>query len=164
MKSLALTLLIATAGVSCIGCGPDIRVGTYDSRAVACAFYRSGVNNQRLEDLKARLEEAQSAGNAEEAQRLKALPGQWQDLAHKQVFSDAPIPGIIERIADKLPEIQEKSGVDKIVDKRRNWNLLAPRIDVTDAMVDLFNPTDDTRKVISGLVKHPPVWGPIHKH
>ena len=164
MKSLTLTLLIATAGVSCIGCGPEIRVGTYDSRAVACAFYRSEANSQRLEDLKARLKEAQSAGNAEEARRLRILPGQWQELAHKQVFSDAPIPGVIERIADKLPKIQEKTGVDKIVDKRRYSNLCAHRIDVTDAMVDLFDPTDDTRKVISELVKHPPVRGPIHKH
>jgi hypothetical protein len=131
---------------------------------VACAFYRSKANDQRLADLKARLKEAQSAGNAEETQRLKALPGQWQDLAHKQVFSDAPIPGIIERIADRLPKIQEDAGVDKIVDKRRNWSLFAPRVDVTDAMVDLLNPTDDTRKVISSLVKHPPARGPITKH
>jgi len=164
MKSLTLTLLTVIVGISSTGCGPEIRVGTYDSRAVACAFYRSKANNQRLADLKARLKQAESAGNAEEAQRLKALPGQWQDLAHKQVFSDAPIPDIVERIADKLPKIQEDAGVDKIVDKRRNWNLFARRVDVTDAMVDLFNPTDDTREVISRLVKHPPVRGPIPKH
>jgi len=164
MKSLTLTLLIATAGVSCIGCGPEIRVGTYDSRAVACAFYRSEAFNQRLEDLKARLKEARAAGNTKEVQRIKALPPQWQRLAHQQGFGDAPIPGIIERIADKLPKIQEKAGVDKIVDKRRNRDLFAPRVDVTDAMVDLFNPTDETRKVISELIKHPPVRGPMHKH
>ena len=72
-----------------------VRVGTYDSRAIAIAFYRSPAFANWLADLKAKHEKAKAEGNQERAAELEAEGQASQQLAHKRGFSTAPVDVIL---------------------------------------------------------------------
>jgi len=152
MKWLRFTVFFVVLAGLCEGCGPKYRVGTYDSRAIALAYGRSKMHNDRLDGLLARLKRAEASGAVAEVARLKAIPGKWQERIHSQVFGDAPIPDIIELIDDKLSAIRRQAGVRELADKRRYspWRP-TQQIDVTDAIVDLFDPSEQTRTYIRQL-------------
>lgn len=61
---------------------PKVRVGTYDSRAIAVAFVGSEVFNKYLKDLKAKHDEAQAAGDKK---RIAELEAEWQRLDGENV-------------------------------------------------------------------------------
>lgn len=136
-----------------------VRLGTFDSRAVATAYYRSKTFAQRLADLNTEHEEAKSAGKAELAQQLEARGRQWQDLAHQQSFAARSLGRILNEIKGQLPTISKSAEVDIIVSK---WDVTYQRpginvVDVTDHMVRLFDPDEDTLKVIQELRKQQPI-------
>jgi len=152
MKSLRVTVFLTCLAALCGGCSPTVRVGTYDSRAVALAYGRSKLHDAHLDDLDERLENAFAAGDAAEVARLRAVEDRWQNRLHGQVFGETPIPDIIQLIADKLPAIKRRAGVRKIAARRRSrgW-LFTERVDVTGALVDLFDPSEQTRTYIRQL-------------
>ena len=145
------------------------KVGIYDSRAVAMAYYRSGEFANVLKDLHAELKEAKKQGNETRVAELNAKGPALQAQAHQQGFGNAPIDEIIQRIEKELPQIAEKAGVGLIISK---WNLDyqasdASFVDVTDLMVKPFSPTKETWIVIKDIQKKDPVPLDVlkdHKH
>jgi hypothetical protein len=177
MKQLAIFTVVgivaALLGISAIGADPaakepapaakPIRVGTFDSRAVALAyyrkFYRSPEFTARLSKLRDEHDKAKAAGNLEKAKKLEAEGRGEQAHSHSQVFGSAPIDEILAKIKDKLPEIAKQAGVDLIVSK---WTLAyrspdAQFVDVTEPMVQLFQPDEQTLKIIREIPNHPPL-------
>ena len=146
-----------------------VKVGIYDSRAIAMAYFRSEEFSNVMKGLHKELQEAQEQGNESRVAELNAQGPALQAKAHQQGFGNAPIDDIIQRIKKELPQIAEKAGVDLIVSK---WNLdfQAPGakfIDVTDLMVKPFSPTKETLKVIKDIQKQDPVPLEVlkeHKH
>lgn len=92
--------------------GSKILVGTFDSRAVAIAYYRTETHANYINDLKAERAKAKAAGDEERVKELSAKGKAWQELANKQGFSTWPVDDILETIKGKLPEIAEQAGVD----------------------------------------------------
>lgn len=136
-----------------------VRLGAFDSRAVATAYYRSETFAELLADLHAKRDKAKAAGKTELAEKLEARGRTWQDLAHKQGFAARPIGRILNEIRGELPKIAQTAEVDIIVSK---WDLTYQRpgtklVDVTDHMVRLFDPDEETLKVIQDLRKKEPV-------
>jgi len=136
-----------------------VRVGTFDSRAIAIAYYSSEAHDDYVENLIAERKKAKEAGDEERAKELEKEGGTSQELAHKQGFSTYPVDDILEKIKDKIPEIAKKAGVDVIVSK---WNLTFQRkgikfIDVTEALVKCFNPDFDMLEMLKEIEKQPPV-------
>jgi hypothetical protein len=149
----------AMAGSQEKGSAAPVRLGIYDSRIVALAYGRSTEFEAHIKDMINRLEKAKAEGDEETVAKLKAEGPALQDQMHHQVFGNAPIPGIIERIEDRLPDIAREAGVDMIVCK---WDVAfqndaAQPVDVTMAMVALFNPTPETLKHAEQLKTQPPV-------
>jgi hypothetical protein len=140
--------------------GSTVVVGTFDSRALAMAYYKSEAHAQYVKDLKAQHEKAKAAGDEDRVKELSAEGEASQELAHKQGFSTWPVDDILEKIKGKIPEIAEQAGVDIIVSK---WDIVHKRadvefIDVTVLMVQPFNPDEETLKLIEEeLPKHDPV-------
>lgn len=115
------------------------RVGVYDSRAVAYAHF---VHPEHQAALKRRMAEARAAKAAGDTARYRDLEKQIvaeQKQMHLQVFSTAPIPETMARLAERLPEIQREAAVARIVSKwdERALRGVAPadRIDVTELLV-----------------------------
>jgi hypothetical protein len=140
-----------------------LRVGTFDSRAVALAFYRKFYRSPEfvahMKKLKEEHDKAKAAGDQKGAKRLEAEGRGEQEQSHSQVFGSAPVDEIVAKIKDRLPEIAKQAGVDLVVSK---WSITyrssgAELVDVTEAMAKLFQPDEQTLKLIRELPKHPPL-------
>ena len=130
-----------------------IRIGTYDSRFVALAFYRAeNMKNIRdfMGNLNLELQQARDAKDEKKVKELEAKGPAFQNLMHQQVFGSLSIPNVMETIKDKLPAIAQKVGVTLIVSK---WELqyagpdIEP-VDLTAQLVDIFILDDTTKKMI----------------
>jgi hypothetical protein len=136
-----------------------IRVGTYDSRAIAVAFVHSRWGNERYEAKKKEMDKAKAAGDTEKIAELKAWGKAQQHKKHLQGFSTAPVHEYLEKVKKDLPKVAKTANVDVIVSK---WEFDYQRkkiktVDVTDAIVKLYDPSEKTLKTIEQLRKHKPV-------
>jgi len=131
----------------------------FDSRVVACAWIRSKENMQQLNDLRAEYEKAKAAGDTKRAEEIGKQGPEMQERFGKQVFGNAPIDDVLERIKDKLPKIASDAGVSTLVSK---WDIgnkkrSAKYVDVTWEMVNLFDPDEATVKVVKEILEAEPV-------
>lgn len=162
---VCLVLVLASVLGACVPCVcglglvtvKKVRLGTYNSRAVALAYGRSAEFGKWSADIHARHKRATDAGDTELANQIRAEAKGQQERLHAQVFGDAPIDDILKRIGDELPPIAAAAGVESIVAAGDYDGPPAEFVDVTDAMVALFNPTPETLKHIAGLRKTKPV-------
>jgi len=161
LACLALSLLPAApaAAKERKADGTPLRVGTYDSRALAVAYIHSDLHAQFLKDLRAEHEAAKAADDADKIEELAARGQALQDRAHKQVFGDAPVDNILDLMEDALPEIAKEAGVGMVV---RVWDVAwqdpAVRpVDITDQMVAWFDPDRKALKIIKEVRKRPPI-------
>jgi len=138
-----------------------MRVGTYDSRAIAVAFVGSEAFSKWMGDLKAGNDKAKAAGDQKRIAELEAEAAARQKLMHKQGFSTAPVDNILDQIKDRLPAIKEKAGVNALVSKWDKADLAkykdAELVDITMALVDALNPNDRQRKSAIEIQKHDPI-------
>ena len=136
-----------------------LRVGTFDSRAIAIAFVNTDDFKQALKKMKEEYKKAMADGDEKKAKELGAKGEAQQQLLHTQGFSTASVGEYLERVKDKIPAIAKEAGVDVIVSK---WDMVyqspdAEFVDVTDQLVKLFNPDEKTLKIGEDLKKIPPI-------
>jgi hypothetical protein len=128
-----------------------VRVGTFDSRAIALVYYRSDATDPHSEELEARYEKAKAAGDEERIKQLEAEFKVLQEIAHKQTFSTWPVDNILEQIQDQIPAIAKQADVEIIVCK---WDIVYQKdgiefIDVTELMVQPFKPDEEAMRIIT---------------
>jgi hypothetical protein len=134
-------------------------VGTFDSRCVALACYRSEASLARIDTLYAEYEKAIAAGDSLAAAELDSMGRDLQTRMHEQVFSAGDADEVLWEIWDQLPAIAEEAGVDLIVSE---WDILYSDslfhpVDVTDLLVRRFNPNEETLEIISQMKGMPAV-------
>jgi len=136
-----------------------LRIGVFDSRAVALAYGNSDEFQQIVQGIRADYNKAKAANNDSRARELNK-EGQWlQVRLHQQVFSTAPVSGILAKVGDRLPAIAAQAGVALIVSK---WevqfqNPTVETVDVTLPVVKLFNPSDKVLKWIEEMKAQDPI-------
>ena len=136
-----------------------LRVGIFDSRAVAAAWYRSKAHMKLVSEMKAEHKKAEAAGDTKRAAELEKEGSGSQEAAHRQVFSNEPIDDVLKRIEKNLPKIAESAGVDILVSK---WEIAyqdksAKFVDVTWEMVNLFEPDEATTSLVKDILESEPV-------
>jgi len=140
---------------------PSVKVGVYDSRAIAVAYAGSPFFNAWMTDFKARYEKAKSAGDEAALQALNAEVEGSQKKMHMQGFSTAAVDDILAVIQDKLPGIAKKAGVGPMISKWDKDALAkypgAERLDVTMALVQALEPDERRLKVIPEVLKTQPL-------
>lgn len=154
----SLTCLRKAAG------GPKkqyLRVGVYDSRAIAIAYGHSDHWNQILKGKMEELEKAKAAGDQKKIEELESWGPERQKEAHLRAFGTAPVHKLFEPVKDKLAEVAQQAGVDLIVSQ---WELDyqspdAETIDVTDQLAELYHPNEQARKIIDQL----DTWQPMSR-
>ncbi|MEJ2483062.1 MAG: hypothetical protein P8049_08080, partial [Gemmatimonadota bacterium] len=88
----ALTLLVADIGQAQEVTDPALRIGTFDSRVVALAYYRSPEGLERMKpEWDRELRDAEAAGDSARVEELKLFMPSFQHLLHQQVFSTGSI-------------------------------------------------------------------------
>jgi anti-sigma factor ChrR (cupin superfamily) len=142
----------------------NVRVGTYDSRAIAVASVdseRCSKQTEWLKNLKAEQDKAKAEGNQKRVAELEAEGQAHLKLRHKQGFSTAPVDDILANIKDKMPDIAKAANVSAIVSKWDKETLAkyksAELVDVTMALVDALHPNERQRKWAVEIQKHPPI-------
>ena len=142
-----------------------VRIGVYDSRAIAVAFVGSDAwkasLGKQLADMKAEYDKAKAEGNRKRVAELEAAGKAQQVLLHKQGFSTAPVEDILEHIKDKMPGIAKSAGVGPMVSKWDKATLAkyesAERVDITMALVDALHPAKQQRKWAIDIQKKTPI-------
>jgi hypothetical protein len=136
-----------------------VRVGIFDSRAVAGAWYRSKAHMKHVNEMKAEHCKAEAVGDTKRAAELEKEGSGSQEAAHRQCFSNEPIDNVLKRIEKNLPKIAESAGVDILVSK---WEIAyqdksAKFVDVTWEMVNLFEPDEATTSLVKDILESEPV-------
>jgi hypothetical protein len=157
--TITLALLLGSLTLN----AQQFKVGTFDSRGVALAFYNSEYWAGVLKAKRAELESEKRAGNKEKVAELEKWGQGQQDLAHQQVFGSAPIPNVLEHLAPAFPEIAKAAAVPVIVSDVRYADSSVQKVDVTMHILDWLKSSDRTRAMVKSLKNVPPSEGP-HQH
>ncbi len=139
-----------------------VRLGVFNTRAVALAYGRSDEHDAEVDSKMAEYRRAQEAGDQERMRELERWGEEGQDRIHRQVFGDAPIPDILERMKDDLPGVAEKAGVDAIVGEVLHARAGAEVVDVTEEMAARWRPDEKTREMMRQVRETPPVEWESH--
>jgi hypothetical protein len=134
---------------------PKLRIGTYDARAVAMAYAHSKMNQTQLQEKVQALKEAEAKGDAKRVKELKAWGEAHQWLLHMQGFAGAPVEGILEKVKGQLAATAKAAGVHVIARKADFTDDQVEVVDVTDHLVKLFDPSEETLKKIRELRQRP---------
>ena len=142
---------------------PPLRIGTFDSRAVAIAFWNSEEGKKQIASVFERYAEAKAAKDEKRMKELEHEGPGLQVRMHQQAFSTGSVTDIIEKVRKSLPPIAKEAGVSLIVSK---WQIVykgpsVEYVDVTPQLVMLFNPSDGALKAMEDLREKEPV--PIDK-
>jgi hypothetical protein len=132
-----------------------LRVGTYDSRAIAHAFGLSAMAKEFVSDMREKYDRAKKEGDEELMKESEAL----RQVMAQQGFSISCVADILEKVGAELPKVAKEAGVDIIVSK---WevmyrNPVVEIVDVTSDLVKLFNLDEQSLKVVESLQESPPV-------
>jgi len=118
-----------------------LRIGVYDSRAIAVAWGNSAEFQKTMESVTSDYKKAKEAKDDKRVKEIETQMKAKQRRAHEQGFSTGSVAPIMASIKASLPAVAKKAGVDVIVSK---WevNYQSPGIkvvDVTDDLVALFH-------------------------
>lgn len=136
-----------------------LRVGIYDSRAVAIAYGNSTNFQQAARALRTDYEKAKAEKDEKQVKALESKGKLGQLRAHEQAFSTASVATCMATIKDSLPKIAKKAGVQIIVSK---WELNyqsaeVQTVDVTDDLVALFHPSEKVLRWIQSSKAQKPI-------
>jgi hypothetical protein len=136
---------------------PALRVGTYDSRAIAVAYARSAHLEVVHADLLRRRAAAQEAGDEVLKREIEAMGGSLQLRLRLQGFSTAPVDDLLDAVRDRLPEVARAAGVAAIMRSVDFHDAAVEIVDVTDALVALFDPDAAVLSIVAELRSRPPL-------
>ena len=136
-----------------------LRIGVYDSRAIAVAYGNSAEFRKSLDAVKADHQKAKAAKDDKRAKEIETQMKAQQRRAHEQGFSTGSVAPIMAKIKDSLPGVAKKAGVDVIVSK---WelNYQSPGVkvvDVTDDLVGLFHVSAQGLKWVKSIQPQQPL-------
>ncbi len=138
-----------------------IRVGVYDSRAIAVAYCGSVFCKDYLRGIHKRYKAAKGRGDKKEIAKLKREAEEHQKRLHKQGFSVAPVDDLLKHIKKHLADIKKKSAVDVIVSKWDKKSLAkyktATKKDITMVIVKAFNPEKRTLNIVKQIQTKKPI-------
>ena len=133
---------------------PKVRLGVYDNRAIAVAYAASKFNpvRQKMADY----EQAKGAGDEARMRELKEWGEKHQRQLHRQGFGRVPVGDLLAHVKDNLPEVARKTGIDAIVWQCDHAGPHVEVVEITNELVQLFEPSEKTLRTVEELKKHPP--------
>jgi len=153
-SSLLSCLLLAACGAPPLArspAEPGERVGTYDGRAVAVAYANGPRFAAWMREVQAAHEAAEARGDQGEMRALEQRAAAQQQRFHEQAFEGADIGDILDLVEGELAAVRAAADVGRLekVNLARVDGVVT--VDVTDQLVDLFEPSAQGRKWIRDL-------------
>ena len=160
-KLIFLLVAVGSIAALIVGCSsrPSMRIGTYDSRAIAIAFGNSEEGRGFVTNLQVEMTKAKAAKNDSLIRHIEKTAETYQVLSHLRAFSVGSVTGILEKHKAEVNSVAKKAGVEVIVSK---FELVytgpdVDAVDVTLPLVRIFKPSAQALKWISDVPKHEPL-------
>ena len=136
------------------------RVGIYDSRCIAIAYYNSKIHDDILKQMAEQKKEAEVNGNTKVVKELEARANIMQQRAHLQAFTTESVDDLLAYVSDGIEQIKTDKELDRICSKWIYQGSLEKSIDITNDMVMLYNPPKKALESIAAMdnVKPYPKW------
>jgi hypothetical protein len=160
---LMVTLLVVCGALGVIAAAPagdqaqaaKVRIGTYDNRAIAVAYAASTFNPvaQKMKEHAA----AKKAGDAAKVAELEKWGESHQRMLHFQGFGRVPVTDLLEHVKDGVAKVATDRGLSAITMSCDQAHADVEVVDVTDDLVELFNPSDRTREMARKMRDAEPV-------
>ena len=136
-----------------------VRIGVYDSRAVAIAYANSAEGRESMKTAQTDYQKAKATKDEKKMKEIESRMKLQQRRLHEQGFSTGSVSSTMAKVKDALPEVARKAGVQAIVSK---WelNYQSPEVevvDVTDELVALFHVNEKGREWAKQIKDKPPV-------
>jgi hypothetical protein len=158
LMSIVLVLVVIVGWAS-LGAGQPaapsapgkLRVGTYDSRAIAVAFAASEFNPVAAK--RAEMDKAKAAGDTKKIAELEAWGKDYQRQLHFQGFSKVPVDDLLEPVKAQVAKLAADQGLAAIADDYAFTGAQVDVVDVTDQLVEMYKPNEKSRanaKMIRG--------------
>lgn len=133
-----------------------LRIGTYDSRAVALAWGRSP---ERGDELRGLMAEHQRAKGKAKRRELERKGEELQIRLHQRVFSTVGAGDLLAGKREELAALATAAGVVALVSR---WEIpwQAPGVelvDLSEQVAGLFGPDEATLKQVRELLAQPPL-------
>ncbi len=134
---------------------PRIRVGTYDSRAIAVAYAPSRFNpvGEKMKEY----EKAKQAGDGARVAELEAWGEKQQRRLHRQGFARVPVDDLLAPVKDRLAEVAQRRALDLVAWSCDYTGPGVEVVDVTDDLVALFEPSEKTRAIVAEVRRREPL-------
>ncbi len=137
------------------------RVGIYDSRMVAFAYFWSAPQQQTLKECMTAAKAAKAAGDQATCAAIAKEMKELQSRSHLQIFSTAPIDDVMATLQARLPQLAAQAGIVEFVSQ---WDEAAlrkypveARVDVTDLLVQEFKLPEPQMKTLETIKRTPPL-------
>lgn len=161
LNSMILLVIMTMTGMQVLS-QPKVQVlkiGTYDSRIIIFAYSRSAFFRQHMMKFNSANDSAQKAKDTAKIRELSIQAMSYQHLLHQMVFGTGSVTAVMDLVKDKIPEIARNAGVSMVLSK---WEMMykdpsAEVIDLTEQIVQLFNPKEDIHKMMEEISKTEPV-------
>jgi ribosomal protein S8E len=156
MKTILIAMALLCSGIVDTAQEPKadrIRIGTYDSRAIAIAYAASDYNPVK-EKMK-EYDQAKAAGDQQRIKELEAWGEKHQRQLHRQGFANVPVHELLAQVKAKLPDIAKAHRLTAIV---RQCDFVLENVevvDVTQELVALFDPSEQVLKNVA-MIKDKP--------
>jgi len=156
---LCLGLAVLSGAALAQPAGPPVRVGVYDSRAIAVAYARSDMMRQWMAGLAAERAKATAAGDEKKVRELEAQGRAQQKRFHEQGFSTASVANLLDRIRGEIPGVAREAGVVLVISK---WEVMykdpaIEYVDVTLPLVRKFTTDERALRTVEELMKQAPI-------
>jgi hypothetical protein len=144
---------------SALSMAQSIRVGAYDSRAIAVAYAHSDLIRDAYRTLMEERDKAKNAGDEKRVKEIEAKGKAQQERLHLQGFSTGSVVDLMQKISQEIPGIAKDAGVVLIVSK---WEVMyrtpsVECVDVTMPLVRKFGAEAQVLKMVEDLMKQEPV-------
>lgn len=141
----------------------EFRVGTYDSRLLALAYYRSAHGMRAFNALEEQLATARATADHERTRELEAKAVSLQNLSHQQVFGTLSIPNVLKAVAGDLETVARDAQVALLVSR---WDVQfsdaqVKLVDLTPQLLELFEVDKATRHMLDEFSREDPAPIPI---
>jgi len=161
LKTLILIFIFALmifSGSNNVYAQTKIRVGTYDSRLIAVAYYNSKFFKLTSE-ARERMKAAKDTNDSTEISNITKEMSLRQRMIHEQGFGKGLVCYIMDEIKDKISDLAKNEKLSIIVSK---WELSFNSsdievVDITEKVANLFESGQDIKAMILEFQKNEPL-------
>ena len=135
-----------------------IRIGTYDSRMIAIAYYNSKYF-KLMPEVRQKMKDAKEKNDTIEIQRIEREMPLRQAYMHEQGFGKGSVCYMMDDIKGNVSELAKFEKLDIIVSKYE-LNFVGSNfetIDISEKLANLFEPTMDVKTMFQDLQNNEPV-------